>query len=636
MEESNILPQSPVTETSEQLFTNQIITASNGVELVADLYVPAGKPPFPAIVQITPYGAQQLATAGEIYATRGYLFLAVDARGRYRSAGEWEPMANDQADGHSVINWIAGHTLCNGRVGTRGHSYSAYNQLLGAIDAPPALQAMVVCSAPGDPLENAPFQGGAFDINNFLWLLNMSGRTNQKTFDAEDFSIKRFGADLDALVENPYAESKDEDKEEDKDKDKGGEEGKDVSKQQQQKKEALLAAIDTALMARPFKDLDLRFGTRLNLFREWLEHWQQDEYWQLRSVSQRLDRTAVATLHISGWWDRNVRGTARCYHGMQEQAASHAARQKQRLLIGPWNHELKAPDCSALPEEEARQILRAARHDEFNDEFAWFDQHLMDIEPGPSTRARVRLFVTGLYRWLEFDDWPPAGSQADSYFPGADNNEDGPGRLLPVSVEGGRTESVYRFDPQHPTPFSEATIPAEPAPFDNRHLEQTRDDMLLFDMEPIQAPLALAGESSLIVFAHADVPDFDLYARLLDVHPDGRAIYLCDGIIRARFRKGRQHAQAVVAGEISSYQIDLGPLGHVLRVGHYLRLELASSAFRRFDINACSGGNLAEETTAQQATISIVHSASHPSRLILPVCTDPRLVAGLVAGLADQ
>ncbi|MCK4710539.1 MAG: hypothetical protein KAU21_18130, partial [Gammaproteobacteria bacterium] len=70
MEDYNILPQNPVAEITEQLFTNQIITASNGVELIADLYVPAGKPPFPAIVQITPYGAQHLATPGEIYATR--------------------------------------------------------------------------------------------------------------------------------------------------------------------------------------------------------------------------------------------------------------------------------------------------------------------------------------------------------------------------------------------------------------------------------------------------------------------------------------------------------------------------------------------------------------------------------------
>ena len=83
---------SPVSPSSDRLRTNQIIITQDGIELVADLYIPWGEPPFPAVIEITPYGTQSLTRLGEIYATRGYLFLAVDCRGRYRSSGVWSPV----------------------------------------------------------------------------------------------------------------------------------------------------------------------------------------------------------------------------------------------------------------------------------------------------------------------------------------------------------------------------------------------------------------------------------------------------------------------------------------------------------------------------------------------------------------
>jgi len=85
IKQNGIYP-SPIPPSSEQVWTNQVILTSDGIELVGDLYMPFGKPPFPAVVEITPYGSRRLSKLGEIYAARGYLFLAVDARGRYRSS----------------------------------------------------------------------------------------------------------------------------------------------------------------------------------------------------------------------------------------------------------------------------------------------------------------------------------------------------------------------------------------------------------------------------------------------------------------------------------------------------------------------------------------------------------------------
>lgn len=589
---------SPIPPSSEQVWTNQVILTSDGIELVGDLYVPFGKPPFPAVVEITPYGSSRLSKLGEIYATRGYIFLAVDARGRYRSSGTWDPLTHDQVDGQAVINWIANHNFCNRRIGTRGHSYSGYNQLLAAIDGPEELQAMVVGVAPGDPFENVPFQGGAYDLNDLFWLLSMTGRVCFDEVDEEDLGEDKFSSEEDENENNL----------------------KNMRESREEKEFNFL--VDKMLLSRPFRDIDLRFGIRQITFREWITHWQFDDFWKARSVGHRLNRTAVPTLHISGWWDGNGRGSTAFYRGMREQAATLTAREAQRLLIGPWDHDLKAPDADDLPEEEDKVIKRAAFRDPLNDEMAWFDEHLMDIKPGPATSSRVTLFLTGIYQWMNFNDWPPLETQSVNYYLAA-KMKGKIGRLQRTKAAIGVKESAYVFDPEDPTPFAHPDVDGERIPFDNAAIENNREDMLIFDTKPMKEPLALVGEPALIVYARSDAPDFDLCAKLLDLYPDGRAIYLADGIIRARFRKGWDCPELNLPGQINAYTIDLWHMGHVLRKGHALRLEISSGAFLRFDVNPCTGGELADETESRPVKVTILHSVSRPSKLILPICRDP-------------
>ncbi|MEW6378494.1 MAG: CocE/NonD family hydrolase [bacterium] len=594
----------PVPPSSERVRTNQVIVTREGIELFADLYIPSGDPPFPAVIEITPYCTQGLARIGEIYAARGYLFLAVDSRGRYRSSGVWSPLTYDRTDGQEVIRWMAHHELCNGRIGTRGHSYSGYNQLLAAIDAPPELKAMVVGVAPGDPFENVPFQGGAYDLNDFFWLMSMTGRVCTNGIEEEDAGEGRF--EFEEENEGKQAET-----------------AQDQSREDQEEDEFDLL-FDHALSSRPLRDMDLRFGVRQETFREWISHWQLDDFWRARSVGPRLDRTAVATLHISGWWDGNGRGSTAFFKGMRQRAATAEARESQRLLIGAWDHDTAAPDCEDLPEEEAAMIQRAALRSPLNDELAWFDQHLLGMDPGPSTRSRVTLYLTGLHCWMDFEDWPPPDTRPTDYYLGAARSGRF-GSLRSSAPARGPQESTYLFDPDDPTPFAHPDIDGERMPFDNAQIEEERTDILLFDTVPMKKSLTLIGELSLILYARSDAPDFDLCAKLLDVYPDGRAIYLADGIIRARFRKGWDRPELVMPLETAEYVIDLWHIGHVLQPGHALRLEVSSGAFLRFDINPCTGGNLADETGCRKARVTILHSPDYPSRLILPICHDPRL-----------
>ncbi len=537
--------------------TSVAIPVHDGTRLRADLHVPAGTGPVPAGVEITPYGAQGLARFGRLYAARGYLYLAVDCRGRYRSEGHWDPLTHDRDAGHDVIGWMARHALCNGRVGTRGHSYSGFNQLLAAIDAPAALQAMVVGMAPGDPFVNTPLQGGAYDLNDLFWLLGMSGR---------------------------------------------------VCSEETGRKEL----VAEALAALPFGEVDLRLGAYRDTFRTWIAHWRLDEFWRERSVGHRLHRTDVPTLHVSGWWDGNGAGAPTCFEGMRRRARTAHGRENQRLLIGPWNHDLAAPDGSDLPADEATAIARGALRDPLNDELAWFDRYLKDLPAGRSCASRVTLFVTGLGRWADLPDWPVPGARETSLWLG----EEGGRRMLADAPAAAARPWTYRFDPRDPTPYAPARVDGDRVPFDNAALQAARRDLLLFDGPPLSAPLLALGPVRAELLASASTPDFDLCVALYDVHPDGRSIYLTDGILRARFREGFEDPRRVPPGTPQRYGIDLWHVGHVFRAGHRVRVQVASAAHLKFDVNPCTGGSLTDETERRVADIRIEPG---PSRLVLPI-----------------
>ena len=125
----------------------------------------------------------------------------------------------------------------------------------------------------------------------------------------------------------------------------------------------------------------------------------------------------------------------------------------------------------------------------------------------------------------------------------------------------------------------------------------------------------------MIVKLHAstDMRDTDFTAKLVDVHPDGRAINLCDGIIRGRYRESTTHQKLLEPGVIYEFTIDLWPTSNVFLKGHRIRVDISSSNFPRFDRNLNTGNSYAEDASFVPATQTILHDAQHPSHIVLPV-----------------
>src|SRR5260221_14499899 len=120
-----------------------MIPVRDGARMATDIYRPARDgvvlaERLPVLLIRTPYdkGAQQ--HDAEYFARHGYVVVAQDVRGRYRSEGRFlKVQPKDATDGYDVIEWLAKQPYCNGPVGMWGASFAAHTQAGAGREYPP-------------------------------------------------------------------------------------------------------------------------------------------------------------------------------------------------------------------------------------------------------------------------------------------------------------------------------------------------------------------------------------------------------------------------------------------------------------------------------------------------------------------
>jgi hypothetical protein len=173
-----------------------------------------------------------------------------------------------------------------------------------------------------------------------------------------------------------------------------------------------------------------------------------------------------------------------------------------------------------------------------------------------------------------------------------------------------------------PTVGGQVILPGGNAmgPRDQREVE-LRDDVLVYSSPVLERPVEVTGPIELRLCVASSARDTDFTGKLVDVYPDGRAIILTEGILRARYRNSFTEPELLEPGAVYELTLNLWATANVFLPGHRIRLEVSSSNFPRFDRNSNTGGEIASETAAQyQPAINrIFHDTAHPSRLILPL-----------------
>src|SRR5262249_30312478 len=156
----------------------------------------------------------------------------------------------------------------------------------------------------------------------------------------------------------------------------------------------------------------------------------------------------------------------------------------------------------------------------------------------------------------------------------------------------------YDYDPASPVPtLGGPSLLAEyMGPRDRRPLER-RDDVLVYSTAPLERAVEVTGPVELVLYATTSAVDTDFTATLVDVHPNGQAIMITQGIVRARSRQSLEQPTLVEPGRVYEYRLSLWETSNTFTAGHGIRVEISSSNFPNFDRNLNSGEDLATGTS---------------------------------------
>jgi hypothetical protein len=456
-------------------------TMRDGTILRADAYRPAGTGPWPVLLARTPYGKRDPGTLARLdpirAAGRGFLVVVQDCRGRFRSGGEWTPLAHEAADGYDTVAWAAGLPGADGRVGMYGPSYLGHTLWAAAAAGPPRLIAAATEFTWSDPQDGLVARGGAYELGLVTqWTLTLGVDVLERRHAEHPAELGRrlaeLGRALDDLVTRTYWE---------------------------------LPADE------PLRRLGL--PTPMSG----------------RAVAAHADmqRAAVPALIVAGWFDAFLQGSLDNYIRVHDKGLPAT------LIVGPWSHDNQT---SRIGETDFGDAADSTAVDGgaslLERELDWL---VRQLRQETSEEPPVLLFVMGVNTWRRLPVWPPESVETP-WYPRGDGSlsPDSPGPDAPPNAF-----LHIPHDPVRTHGGALLLPPEFPAgQFDQQQTEK-RDDVLIYTGVPLDAPLEVIGRVLLHLTVESAALGSDWVARLCDVDPEGVSRNITDGIRRTRQAPGR-------------------------------------------------------------------------------------------------
>lgn len=565
---------------------NVAVPMRDGTKLKADVYKPADHQRHPVLLQRTPYNKElwpiTALTLDPVRAAEaGYMVVIQDVRARWASEGEvFFPYRDEEQDGFDSIDWCAGQASSSGEVGCYGLSYMGGTSWLAAASGHQALGAISPTTAPNDFWRNHFWRGGALNIGTLvMWALRAIGpaalvRATDDTKDLPAPFVQLFD-DIDGFDEVVRA-----------------------------------LPLNELAAAQPGNERFLPF------FYEFLKHPAPDKWTDSLLFSSRHEDLEIPSLSIAGWYDLLLAADLEHFQGMQGSAGSELARTQSKLIIGPWAHGMFQNVVGDIDFGfRANGMFLDLKEDLTKLQLRWFDRWLKGEKNGIDDEAPVKLFVQGRNRWRDYATWPPQDTTVQSWHLRAG------GGLTPAMAETQNPPSVYVYDPNDPCPTrgGNSLLPMHHPAGPVRQNDLTeRADVLCFMSAELDNALEVIGRVSATLFASTSGLDTDWMVKLCEVYPDGRMLNVCDGVLRASLRDGRER-RLLEPGDIVEYTIDLWSTAIRFPAGHRLAVLITSSDFPRYDRNPNTGEMAHEASELKPALQQIFHDRARPSSIHLPV-----------------
>ena len=537
------------------------IPMRDGVVLRATLLKPPGPGPFPVLVYRTPYGQTSAVTGYPTFkaaVARGYAIVAQDVRGRYLSDGEFNPYRQEGTDGYDTIEWAANQPWSTGAVGSFGLSYPGAVQWLAAAEAPPHLKAMVPAMTFSRPT-NFWYAGGTTDLSWPAWIwLNI-------------------GPDVRRRKNLPGPRT------------------------DREARTAWGALKDDFANRLPVTNLP-EFDQIAPWLGEWYRHPADDPWWNWADLTSKYGRVGAAVLNVSGWHDDNYgpEGALTNHLGL---LAARAGDQdpKSFLILGPWVHGVGGMSDRTPGAKSGERVFGATAGIDYDEEILSFmDRYVRGLDNGADRSPRYRVFVMGENAWRAANTWPLPGTTLTQF------HLSGAGGLTRsrAAVESRRT---ILSDPAKPNRDQYADAAGA---HDYRRLVNG-PNVMVYETPPLDRDLRVVGNIEARITFETDAPSIDVWAKLLDVGPDGTAWNVMSaGLDVERVDRPQSPHQVVLRNLLT---------GNLFKRGHRIRLVVMNSFMPNFSRNPQTGRSETVESSTRPARFTVLHGAGYDSYLALPV-----------------
>ena len=574
------------------------VTMRDGVRLASDLYLPPNVP-APVLVTRTPYGRARRASTCLTFAQCGYVVVCQDCRGTGASEPDtWEYYVYEPEDSVDLVDWIVHQEWCDGFVAGFGGSYAASTQW--CMTAHPRTSAI------------APEVGGlgvTFETARLYMFLNAYSRSVGKGFGNVQASLADLERQMlsetlaggyfneplqaplhDALPTDPHAR---------------------CSLDRRRRLWKRVCGLRPAQRAKLLKRI---FDTRRFTYLE-MERLCSGLGFGIAYGAHSIPSThpselslkvSAPALLITGWYDWNLNDILASWALLME-SNNDSVRLQSRLLIAPSAHNARGYQEGRGAHAELDRVFRTA--DIIDLLLRWYAAMKNCTTDAWPT---VIYYLMGANEWWSAPSWPPPEAHRASLYLGSR------GALSATRPPPRSPPDQYVYDPSDPTPTAGGSIVSyvyTPGSADVSAIQQ-RSDVLTYTTPPLEHALDVVGPVRLILYASSSAVDTDFSARLSDVFPDGRAIQLQSGVLRARYRNRDGGAEPLEPQRIYCLEIDMWATANRFKRGHRLRLDICSSDFPRLDRNSNRGGKPGPPIPAEQ---SIYHDLDHPSRLLISV-----------------
>lgn len=580
-----------------------LVEMRDGVRLATDVYLPPATP-APVVTMRTPYGRASDSNVGAFlsFARRGYAVVSQDCRGTGGSEPDsWDYYMYESEDGYDCIDWISKQCWYGGFIGCFGGSYAGQTQWCMATH--PSTSAI------------APWVSGlgvGFDTARKYMFVDAYSRTVGKGADKAAIPVY----EMERVFE----------------------------------KETQAGGYFNEPLYQPFSDaLHQRYGELRNLASAAGQRWLWERYCSMSSAERaqfvkeatgapnvtsavveslpkvfgfRIAHDAHTVPHVSpeglcrlirspaliytGWYDWCLNDAFATWALLRHEGRPEVA-ERARMIITPYAHNTLGYHEGIATHVELLRMPSLSN--QVGVLLHWYDAvRRRNTHEWPT----VIYYLMGANEWRTASDWPVPEAREMLFYLGSE------GILSNHAPEERSKPDRYTYDPRDPTPTVGGSIVSwlyPPGSVDVSEV-QGRPDVLVYTTAPLQGHLDVVGPIRMILHASSSAIDTDFVVRLSDVFPDGRAIQLQSGILRARYRDLDGEPELLNPGRVYRLVIDLWHTANRFKAGHRLRVDISSADFPHFDRNSNLGGETGEPIPARQ---TVYHDPEYPSHLVVSV-----------------